>query len=304
MLVSGGVDGSVLVWDVRRSAAAVGALDVDDLEGRAFTGGSSSNGGGSGGGSGGSSSQYTLSASTCTSAAGTQHHNMNMHSHLHGKAHSGAVNGLAWSDDGRWLVTAGHDERIRLWSAASGGANMLTNFGPSVRNRHLSAVLPLVAPIGVAGMVPGKELLFWPNEEHVAVYSLLEGTLVKRLRPGGEVLVDRERLEEKGKQEGRGGRGGTATGVRRRGGGGSGGGKSSWKSRTTALAWRAHSVELYSAHTDGRICAWMPRTSEDAMVDEEEDGERHGEGEGGKKRKRDVLDEIFDEMSGRRVTFS
>ena len=37
-----------------------------------------------------------------------------------GKAHQGAVNGLTWTDDGWYIISAGHDERMRVWDAATG----------------------------------------------------------------------------------------------------------------------------------------------------------------------------------------
>ena len=237
ILASGGTDGSVRIWDIRRSAAALGSLDMDDSIGVTFSN---------------SGKVYR-----------------------HGKAHTNAVNGLSWSDDGRYLVTAGHDERIRLWNMDT-GANMLTNFGPTVRNKHLSTVLPLLSPSGVT--LPGKDVLFYPNEREISVHSLFDGTLLKRLRPT---------IEPQDSQA-------SASGTGRR----------SWKNRTTALAWRTHSVELYSAHTDGRICAWMPRTNEDAMVDEEEAAESSEDAASDRKRKRDVLDDIVDEMTNRKITFS
>jgi len=66
-------------------------------------------------------------------------------------------------------------------------------------------------------------------------------------------------------------------------------------SRVKALAWRHHSVELYSAHTDGTIRAWKPRT-----VDEVRETENIDEGEEAE-RKRKALDDIYQDVMKRRI---
>ena len=65
---------------------------------------------------------------------------------------------------------------------------------------------------------------------------------------------------------------------------------------------RHHDVELYSAHSDGSIAAWKPRTEEDAELDEEEEQERQ-EAEGSRKRKRGVLEDIYQDLTKRKITF-
>jgi len=192
-----------------------------------------------------------------------------------GKAHSGPVNGLVWTDDGRHLVTAGLDERIRVWDMTT-GANTLASFGPTVKNSHLSTLLPLIAPSTL--VPPKKDVLFFPSEREVLVYELFEGRLLKRLRTPAMM-----------------------------GGASTGGGQRNLKNRTTALAWRAHDVELYSAHADGSIRAWKPRTSEDALAEEEETdqrGESDADEEESRKRKREVLDEVYRDLMGQKITFS
>lgn len=241
ILASGGTDGTVRFWDIRRSAGSLGMLDMEDHIGIVGYDG-----------------------------LGTGARPANR-----GKAHSGAVNGLVWTDDGRHLVTTGLDERVRVWDMST-GANTLASFGPTVRNSHLSTLLPVIAPSTL--VPPKKEVLFFPNEREVLVYELFEARLVKRLRTPGMV-------------------GGVSAGT----------GQRNLRNRTTALAWRMHNVELYSAHADGSIRAWKPRTSEDAAADEE-DRDQHAEDvadeEGSRKRKREVLDEVYRDLMGQKITFS
>jgi DNA excision repair protein ERCC-8 len=191
------------------------------------------------------------------------------------QAHRGPVNGLVWGEDGHHLVTCGHDARIRVWDSDT-GANTLANFGPMVRNTGLAPCIPVLPPVQY--LQPGADLMFYPNDSEMLAYELFEGKLIRRLRrsqPHTQMHPSQS---------------GAAKGQR------------NVKDRITSLAWRPHDVEMYSAHADGSIAAWKPRTEEDADVDEEEEQDRE-EREEGKKRKRGVLDEIYQGLTKKQVTF-
>ncbi|KAJ5671561.1 hypothetical protein N7507_000688 [Penicillium longicatenatum] len=188
----------------------------------------------------------------------------------HSRAHNGAVTGVRWTSNGTHLVTTGQDSRIRVWYAAS-GANTLVHFGPRVRNStssYLAERAPLVIPKGF--MAPGHETLLWPNfheqddRGEIFMFELRDGTFVKRLRVPG-----------------------IAVGAQARG-------RSSALSaaRINDLAWRGNGgsgegLELFSAHGDGTIRTWVSREPDGEPTEEEEAALAD------RKRKRDVLDEIY-----------
>lgn len=237
MLVSGATDGGVRVWDVRRSASSLGVLDMDDSIG----------------------------------IAGYDGNGTGARRRERGRAHNGAVNGVVWSNDGRLLVSAGHDERMRVWDMAT-GANTLANFGPGLKNATMMPLLPLLAPEGLARA--GREVVFFPNPKEIAAFDLNRGNLVSRLRAAQAS-------------------GGEAAGARNS------------VTRTTSLAWRAGHVEMYSAHADGSLRCWRPRTWEDRVADgDEKDGGPDVDEENERKRKREELEQIVRDLSGKRVTYS
>ncbi|KAH7132136.1 WD40-repeat-containing domain protein [Dendryphion nanum] len=237
ILASGATDGSVRFWDVRRSVGELGVLDLEDSTGIKVT-----------------SSSFTRNST-------------------HGQAHRGPVNGIVWTEDGRHLVTCGHDDRIRVWDTET-YANTLANFGPMVRNSGLAPCIPVLPPRQF--LAPGNDGIFYPNGHEILEYELFEGKLVRRLRrPERHHPVHQAK---KGKD------------------------KEPVKDKITALAWRADNIELYSAHADGSITAWKPRTEEDAEIDEEEKEERE-DAEGSKKRKRNALEEIYQDLTKRKITF-
>ena len=83
-----------------------------------------------------------------------------------------------------------------------------------------------------------------------------------------------------------------------------GAGQRNAKNRVTSLAWRAGDIEMYSAHTDGIIRAWMPQTQEELDLDVEEALEsQEGEDES-RKRKREVLDQVFRDLTKQKITFT
>ncbi|KAL4780707.1 WD40-repeat-containing domain protein [Aspergillus varians] len=189
----------------------------------------------------------------------------------HARAHNGAVTGVRWTSDGAYLVTAGQDSRIRVWQVAT-GANTLVHFGPRVQNTpssHLAERAPLIVPH--LSMGAGHETLLWANfsdsddRGEIFLLGLREGTFIKRLRVPG--------LMARGSQyQGRS--------------------NALSAARINSLAWRGNGasgegIEVFSAHGDGTLRAWVSRESEEVLTAAEET--EHAD----RKRKRDVLEDIY-----------
>ena len=239
ILASGGSDGTVRLWDIRRSAGSLGVLDLEDSVG----------------------------------VGGEDGLGKHARPRSQGKAHVGACNGVVWTDDGKHLVTAGHDERVRVWDVGL-GANALAHFGPIIKNTHLSTLLPLVVPSNVGR--PGDQVMLYPNEKEILMFNLFEGTLFKRLKAPGAAVAQAS----------------GSTGQR------------NIRNRVTSLAWRAGSIEMYSAHSNGVIRAWKPRTKEEVDVEKDET-EQFDDGEDeSRKRKRQALDDVFRDLTKRKITFT
>ncbi|KAF2810153.1 WD40 repeat-like protein [Mytilinidion resinicola] len=193
----------------------------------------------------------------------------------HGKAHSAIVNGITWTEDGQHLVTTGHDERIRVWDTWT-GANTLASFGPLIRNSHLSSVTPLLAPSNLVSST--KDVMFYPNESDILMYELFEGTLIKKLKRPAHQSNSSSTNPALGQRNSR--------------------------NRITGLTWRHNHIEFYSAHSDGSIGTWKPRTSEDARADEEEqENKDNADIEGEQSTKRKALEDIYQNLTKRQVTF-
>lgn len=238
ILASGGVDGTVRLWDIRKSSGSLGVLDMEDSMGILGTDGI------------GKSARIRSS----------------------GKAHAAAVNGIIWTDDGRYVISAGHDERVRVWDADT-GANTLASFGPTIKNGHLSNLPLVVTPTATTSV--GKELLCYPNEREILIFELHEGKLLKRLKvPGPNTTAVRSRTGER-----------------------------NIRSRITGLVWRGQAGGIYTTHTDGQIRAWLPRTLEDDELDREEEDATQTSGNEGVKRKRQVLDDVFKNLTRQKITF-
>lgn len=260
ILASGTLDGAVRIWDVRRASSLLGLLDQEDSLGLMQRGNDT--------GSGNTTMErgYRISA----------------------KAHSGPVNGLTWTDDGAYIVSAGHDRRLRVWDATT-GANTLASFGPSIKNGQLANIPMFVSPTGLTP--PKKELLFWPNETEILVMELHEGTTITRLRSASSQVA----------------------GVKT-----SRGGSTSVRNRVTSIVWRGAGGHggsrgggvmggvnapggVYSGQTDGVIRAWMPNlTSNDADdVDGRAGGEEENQGQ-----KRKAIHDAFNSLMGNQITFT
>lgn len=237
VLASGGSDGTVRLWDIRRSTGSLGVLDMDDSIG----------------------------------IGGEDGKGKNARSRNHGRAHIGACNGVVWTEDGRHLVTAGHDERARVWDVGV-GANALSHFGPIIKNTHLSILLPLLVPRHVSG----SQVMLYPNEKEILMFDLFEGTLLKRLRAPGVAVAQAS---------------GSA-------------GQRNIRNRVTSLGWRSGDVEMYSAHSDGLIRAWKPKTKEEVQVEKDEAEQVDGDEDESRKRKRQALNDVFRDLTRQKITFT
>ncbi|XP_067087079.1 DNA excision repair protein ERCC-8 isoform X1 [Osmerus mordax] len=89
-------------------------------------------------------------------------------------AHNGRVNGLCFTADGLYLLTAGTDDRMRLWNSAT-GENTLVNYG-KVCNESRKGLKFTVSQ----GCSP--EFVFVPCGSSLAVYGLHTGQHVTTLR--------------------------------------------------------------------------------------------------------------------------
>lgn len=85
-------------------------------------------------------------------------------------AHNGRVNGLCFTGDGLYILTAGTDDRMRLWNSAT-GENTLVNYG-KVCNESRKKLQFTVS----RGCSP--EFVFVPCGSSIAVYALHTGELV------------------------------------------------------------------------------------------------------------------------------
>ncbi|KAL3475232.1 WD40-repeat-containing domain protein [Aspergillus californicus] len=187
------------------------------------------------------------------------------------RAHNGAVTGVRWTSDGAYLVTAGQDARIRVWEAAT-GANTLVHFGPRVQNASSSRLAeraPVIVPQGY--MESGHETLLWANfsdsddRGEIFLLELREGTFIKRLRVPG--LITRRPQDRPSALS---------------------------AARINSVAWRGNGasgegIEVFSAHGDGTLRAWVSREAEEPMDADTDESDR--------KRKRDVLEEIYQGFS-------
>lgn len=249
MLASGSADGSLRIWDTRRSANNLAVLDANDATGTAY-------------------SRHGQGAVIRSPDA---------------KAHTGAVNGLVWSDDGQTLVSTGHDERARVWNGTN-FANTMVNFGPAIKNAHKSTMTPLLSPTGTTS--PGKELLIFPNPQEVLICELFTGTLLSRLRTPTALSTSTAADRDANLSN-----------------------DSTHKQRTTSLAWRAQETEFYSSHTDKTIRVFKPREAwhedDDECEDDETDQWSSVDQSGvEKKRKRLELQDMVESLTKRKVTFT
>lgn len=147
LLASGGFDGEVKVWDIRRSKSCLCRLDMLKT------------------------SNTLLNVDNLTKASV--------------KAHLGPVNGLEWDETGTALYTAGNDDKVRVWDMISSLAppiNKLINFGPLTRNKYPQCIPLLLNPKAESEL---QYLLFPSDNGDLFVFRTVDGKMVLRLARKG-----------------------------------------------------------------------------------------------------------------------
>jgi len=139
-LASGCLGGQVLLWDIRKARNCLMSLDMGNLKGK------------------GASELRSQKSSI---------------------AHKGAVNGLAFSNTGRHLVTLGcFDGRIRKWDVLQQGINTKTPF-VKMAKKDLKIHLPLVTSGDCTNAE--NEVIFVPIQADIGILSLGTGQLISKL---------------------------------------------------------------------------------------------------------------------------
>lgn len=149
LLASGGFDGEVKIWDIRRSKSCLCRLDMLRT----------------------STNELSLTLTNLTQPSV--------------KAHLGPVNGLVWDEAGHTLFTAGNDDKVRVWDMVSSLAppvNKLINFGPLTRNKYPQTIPLVLSPTHESEL---QYLLFPSDNGDVYVFRTIDGKLVTRLTRRG-----------------------------------------------------------------------------------------------------------------------
>ncbi|KAI8320279.1 WD40 repeat-like protein [Martensiomyces pterosporus] len=143
VLASGGNDGKLKLWDIRRSDTQL--FSFDRLNSALAN--TSNNGGSSGG-------------DTCV-------------------AHEAAVNSVMFTNDGGGIISAGHDSKIQLWSTGS-MRNALVTYQGTPQNSAPQAIE--MAQTSAADGAAGNGVLFFPSSDcSVSMFELNTGKPVASL---------------------------------------------------------------------------------------------------------------------------
>lgn len=179
ILYSGGCDGAIRFWDIRR-AGCFQVLDHNrsQIEKRPSVTNSASQRQELATASAGSSSNSErqqqgakrVKVTKASSAVQRQHPGM-MSANDRSTAHNGSVTSLQTSDDGLYLFSAGTDSRVRLWDIES-GCNTLVNYEATRIRAHHGTQLAVSMD---------SSLLFVASAHSIQTYDIWSGRMHSKL---------------------------------------------------------------------------------------------------------------------------
>ncbi|CCX34101.1 WD40-repeat-containing domain protein [Pyronema domesticum] len=93
------------------------------------------------------------------------------------RGHEGPVNGITFSEDGRYVVTSGRDKKIKVWDLAT-GADTLIAYPPLHRPHRIFSSNPILTP----QITSDPQLLFVPSIDEVIGFDFLRGDVLVKSR--------------------------------------------------------------------------------------------------------------------------
>ena len=162
-LISGGRDGQIRVWDIRQ-AGSKAVLDMHNTKQRQAPQGGATRGGGGGWGM-----STTPQSTGPLLAPGAQ-----SASALYVKSHESGITGITSSPDGLYWISAGNDDRVRLWDAIT-YKNELVHYNETFNRAS--------KPRQIATSDDGR-VLFHPSGSAVQVFDVHSGHCVTTLGGG------------------------------------------------------------------------------------------------------------------------
>ncbi|ODV95346.1 hypothetical protein PACTADRAFT_50082 [Pachysolen tannophilus NRRL Y-2460] len=290
ILASGGVDGELKIWDIRRAKSCVCNLDQFRVDGATNT-------------------AETVNFSPQKKRrleSGVEYNIDNDYSNLVKTAHNGPINSILFNDAGDNLISLGNDEKIKIWDLKQErGVNKLINFGPLLRNQYPQHLSLALSP----KIETEQQYLWFPSDNgEILVFNTSNGKLINRLNRKTNVKTFKDNTHGvKGNNNNNDQEIGNFLGKKLKNG------YALNNQRTTSIVYGGKNTCIYySGSLDGKITIWGPQINtpypqfgygeniddidylKDKIQQEQQEQEHQEHG------RQNILDQIHNEMEAKK----